>query len=367
MNTVLNYWNVHGIGTQKQLLIIGDAALYDQRVNIEKLLPDDFVATTVSFSANVSCESVLKTVKLFLEQDGISYDTVYFKPESSFVEAAYKKLLDELTLLLPDALWILGLYNYEADSIVNAVADEYGFACGDVNTMATLLTAVPDRATPKDLLETCETIGWIKYEVRSFEKVRPRVLLVGDSIIWGGHEFTANALADCADVNTFVTSFGVNDKRFTTIVETLCSMNDADYDVVYFNNGLHSHGQTPDEYAKNYNKTISALMKCFPKAKWILGLSTPVSENPKSGTQYDTPITEKRRADSAEKNTLACLYNEKVKAIAEKLTLPYLDAYSLMVDKDEWKVDCYHYNEQGRKLFGEAVASKILAEASLSK
>ena len=62
MNTVLNYWNVHGIGTQKQLLIIGDAALYDQRVNIEKLLPDDFVATTVSFSANVSCESVLKTV-----------------------------------------------------------------------------------------------------------------------------------------------------------------------------------------------------------------------------------------------------------------------------------------------------------------
>ena len=54
------------------------------------------------------------------------------------IKLRYKKLLDELVPLLPDALWGLDLYNSEVESTVNAVADEYGFVCGDVNAMATL-------------------------------------------------------------------------------------------------------------------------------------------------------------------------------------------------------------------------------------
>ena len=365
MNRIFNYWCAHSDGAYRQLLIIGDIALYDQRHDIEKRLPDGFAATTVSIPEDISYESFLTTLMLFLKQGGISYDAVYFRPKCSFDKEQYKKLLDNLIALLPDTMLILGSCGSEADKTVCAVSEELDAAYGDVDTMLSLLTTVPKRKEEKAMLEDGEAIGWIKYETRSFEKMRPRVLLIGDSIIWGGHEFTANALVDRADVNTFVTSFGVNGTRLSDIVENLCSMDSAGYDAVYFNNGLHSHGQTPEEYAENYRKTVTYLMKCFPNAKWILGFSTPVSDNPKSGDRHETPITEKQRADNSEKNTLAKQYNEKVRVIAKELSLPYFDAYSLMADKDEWKIDSYHYNEQGKRLFGEAVASKILSEMAL--
>lgn len=203
-----------------------------------------------------------------------------------------------------------------------------------------------------------ERMEWTHYE--SWEGDR-KVLAVGDSIVWGAHKYMESQLGELA-LTTVVSAHGVNEEQFQRSVAMLATLNDEEYEVVYFNNGLHTRGQTPSEYAANYEKTLRELMRLIPAKKWILGLSTPISNKQTDKWDNTTPISNQEYRTLEEANALVIEFNEKVKEIAEKLDLPYYDAYSLMADKNDLKIDPYHYNADGRRIFAEAVCKRILEE-----
>ena len=202
-----------------------------------------------------------------------------------------------------------------------------------------------------------ERLEWTHYE--SWEADR-KVLFVGDSIIWGARTYIEKILPEGIGSTVLVTVHGVNEEQFVRSVSMLATLNDKEYEAVYFNNGLHPRGQTAEEYAENYERVVRELMGAIPTKKWILGLSTPISNKQTDIWDNTTPITEKEKIDLKERNDLVLEYNEKVKEIAQRLGLPYYDAYSLIDGRDDLKVDPYHYNQEGRELIAKGICEAVM-------
>ena len=201
-----------------------------------------------------------------------------------------------------------------------------------------------------------EKLEWTHYE--SWEADR-KVLFVGDSIIWGARSYIEKILPEGIGSTVLVTAHGVNEEQFLKSVSVLATLNDSYYEVVYFNNGLHPRGQTAEEYAVNYERCVVELMKVIPAGKWILGLSTPISNKQTEIWDNTAPITEKEKISLKERNELVLEYNEKVKEIAQRLGLTYYDAYGLVEGRDDLKTDPYHYNKEGRELIAKGMCEAI--------
>ncbi|MBQ8344722.1 MAG: SGNH/GDSL hydrolase family protein [Clostridia bacterium] len=212
-----------------------------------------------------------------------------------------------------------------------------------------------------------ESIEWTNCWREKADRDTKRILLVGDSIIWGAKSFVSKALPDHLAMTAIATSKGVDDPYYVAEIDLLCKQEGYAYEAVYFNNGLHTHGQSPKEYACNYRTALNTLREQIPNAVWILGLSTPIAINPSSGADHDTPITAQDRLEIKEKNDLVLAYNQEVRAIADELSLPCFDAYKLLEEKHAWKTDSYHYNEDGRSYLGRAIADVIQTECQLRR
>ena len=202
-----------------------------------------------------------------------------------------------------------------------------------------------------------EKLEWTHYE--SWEADR-KVLFVGDSIIWGARSYIEKILPEGVGSTVLVTAHGVNEEQYLRSVSMLATLNDPYYEAVYFNNGLHPRGQTAEEYAENYERVVRELMKAIPAGKWILGLSTPISNKQTEIWDNSTPITEKEKISLNERNELVLEYNEKVKEIAQRLGVSCYDAYELIDGRDDLKTDPYHYNKEGRELIAKGICEAIV-------
>lgn len=359
--TILNYWCVNDVTIKKRVLIIADRELYDRKREIETELSGVCAATTLYVPKADKCDYFVGFAKLFQKQDGFHYDAVYFRPELNFEKTDdYVNTLKSLMNVHPNSVWILGKYGNEyADSAVEKAGMELGLDICDTEQLKDFMIDLESSGKyvlPKDE----EAIGWMKHELRVTDRKLPKLLMIGDSIVWGAHEYFGDTLDKYFDVTTFVSSMGVNGTRLTETLIELAKMSGVKYDAVFFNNGLHNHGQTVEEYTQNYKQTVDELTGYFSDAVWVLGLSTKVSDNSVSGEEHETPITRQERLDNEKQNALVIEYNKSVKAIAKEKNIPVFDAYSLLEDKDEWKADCYHYNSEGKEFFARALYQKIL-------
>lgn len=205
-----------------------------------------------------------------------------------------------------------------------------------------------------------ERIEWTRCWREDADRDRIRVLLIGDSVVEGIKHEVYNALPGGVATTVIATSKGVNNSFFTEEIKLFCRQEPCDYRVAYFNNGLHPHGQSPEEYAKNYRAALEELRRSLPCVRtWILGLSTPITRRGGDGSDHDTPITDADPCNLDQKDALVCQYNREVVKIAAASGLEVLDAYTLLVGHPEYKTDGYHYNAEGKALLGRAVAQKI--------
>ena len=206
-----------------------------------------------------------------------------------------------------------------------------------------------------------EKIEWSYGWNEDADTEKARCLLIGDSIVWGSRVNVYQALPKDLTLSTFATSKGVDSLNLVEEIELFCRQSEFHFEAVYFNNGLHPHGQSPEEYGKNYRLVLSRLRTLLPNAKWILGLSTPIS--PEIGgdpSAYSAPIEVERREMLADANRLVCSYNEQIRTVAQEEQLPCFDAYALMASHSDKKTDPYHYDPQGRQIFGAAVAEQLV-------
>ncbi len=204
------------------------------------------------------------------------------------------------------------------------------------------LTASAQEPAPKAGLQR-EAIEWCDvWFTHADHADKPRVLLIGDSIVQGYFPLVEREMGDAVCWGRFTTSRSICDPVF--FVELDLVLKQYKFSVIHFNHGLHGWGYTEGQYAEAFDRLLKVLKEDGQGAKLIWATTTPVQSGSSMGT--DQPRV-------AERNKIAA---EKVKQAG----IPIDDLYALSIDKPEYySKDGVHFAQEGKEVQGKAVAKAI--------
>ena len=104
----------------------------------------------------------------------------------------------------------------------------------------------------------------------------PRVLLIGDSICNGYQGAVRKRLGGKMNVTYWASSYCVTSRPYLSILSAL--LDEAEYDVIHFNNGLHSLSTPNDAYERAYGAALRLIRSRQPRAKLVWCTSTPLTD-----------------------------------------------------------------------------------------
>ena len=181
------------------------------------------------------------------------------------------------------------------------------------------------------------------YHLTDANKDLPRVLLVGDSICQGYQGKVREKLEGKANVTYWASSYCVTSPGYLRLLAFY--LDEAKYDVIHFNNGLHSCETPVADYEKSYFAALQLIRKKQSDAKIVWASSTPIN-------------AKDARADKvAALNAAARRAAESVGDVAEN------DLYALAnpLDRKAYWVDTHHYTDAGYELLASQVVKKVVA------
>ena len=189
-----------------------------------------------------------------------------------------------------------------------------------------------------------ENVEWqiaYAFHLTDGKKNLPRVLLVGDSICNGYQGEVCRLLNGKMNVSYWISSYCVTSPNYMKFLSLY--LDEAKYDVVHFNNGLHSL-QTPTEaYAKCVRSAMELIRSKQPQAKIVWCSSTPLKDADKT-------------AKAKELNEAAA------KVVAEIGGIATDDLFALLDPLDReanWR-DVFHHKKEMCKMEAKQVADAVL-------
>ncbi len=202
--------------------------------------------------------------------------------------------------------------------------------------------------TPKTTTRRREDVEWsITYTFRALETDKPRVLLIGDSICNGYHGSVREKLEGKVNVSFWASSKCVTDPDYFRELDFMLGA--YPYDIVCFNNGLHSLSTDRDEWDAAYASAVAFIREKLPNVKLSLTLSTPLK---------DANLTAKSAS-----------LNETVRRVAEENGLPVIDLFVAMdvLDRDEYWSDTFHFRGPAIDIQGSILRDHILERLGLAE
>ncbi len=192
---------------------------------------------------------------------------------------------------------------------------------------------------PKETTREREGIEWsISYTFNATDKKNPRVLLIGDSICNAYQVPVRKNLENACNVTFWASSKCVTDPDYFRELDFILSA--YDYDVITFNNGLHSLTTNREEWIKAYRAAVTFIQNKL-KAKLYLVLSTPLT-------------VPEWTAQSAE-------LNQYTLEVAKEKGLPVIDLFTPMDALDRaqnWK-DTHHFREDAVAMQGQIISDYV--------
>ena len=189
-----------------------------------------------------------------------------------------------------------------------------------------------------------ENIEWsisYAYGLTDETKDLPRVLLVGDSICRGYQDGVRERLKGKMNVSYWISSYCVTSPAYLPLLTVY--LNEAKYDVIHFNNGLHSLGTPTEAYAKGMRRALQLIREKQPDAKIVWCASTPLTN--------DVKTVKCRELNAAAANVVA-----ELGGIATD------DLFSLLnpLDRAANWCDEYHFRSEAKAKQAEQVAASVL-------
>lgn len=187
-----------------------------------------------------------------------------------------------------------------------------------------------------------EGIEWSNFRANSTQdQTLPRVLLIGDSIVNGYQGKVTEKLSGKMNVSYWATSKCVTDPDYFKELDLILGA--ASYDVISFNNGLHSLSTDRAEWEEAYVQAVRFIQAKCPKSRLFLTTATPLK---------DPELTEKAQE-----------LNAILWKTAKAQNLPVIDLFSLMdpLDRNEFWSDTFHYRPAGIEMEAEKVAETVSA------
>lgn len=194
---------------------------------------------------------------------------------------------------------------------------------------------------PKETSRKRENIEWsISYAFNATDKSNPRVLLIGDSICNDYQRHARVFLEDTCNVSFWASSKCVTDPDYFRELNFI--LDAYDYDVITFNNGLHSLNTNREEWKAAYRSAVKFVQE-KTKAPVFLVLSTPLKV--------------------PELTALSKELNGYTREIAEEMHLPVIDLFSLMdpLDREEHWRDSHHFREPAIEMQGKCICEHVKA------
>ena len=206
--------------------------------------------------------------------------------------------------------------------------------------------AASDVACPvSDNVRGHENIEWsvaYAYGLTDATKDLPRVLLVGDSICNGYQSGVRELLKGKMNVSYWISSYCVTSAAYLPLLTIY--LDEAKYDVIHFNNGLHSLKTPTAAYENGVRRALQLIREKQPDAKLVWCSSTPLANDAKT-------------AKCRELNAAAA------KVVAELGGIATDDLFSLLDPLDRaanWS-DEYHHRAMVQKKESLQVAASVLA------
>ena len=228
--------------------------------------------------------------------------------------------------------------------------------CGTILAAAMAVSNVRLANATADQDESCpvstnirghENIEWSKayaYGLTDETKDLPRVLLVGDSICNGDQEGVRERLKGKVNVSYWVSSYCATSAAYLPLLTIY--LDEAKYDVIHFNNGLHSCGTPVADYEKSYRAALQLIKAKQPKAKFVWASSTPLNTENAAMAEKVVQLNEAARRAA-----------DVVGDISEN------DLFTLMnpLERSAYWVDTHHYSNAGYELIASQVVERVSA------
>jgi hypothetical protein len=206
-----------------------------------------------------------------------------------------------------------------------------------------LPAAEPAAAPPaRESIEWCDI--WISH---ANETNLPRVLLVGDSIARDYYPDVEKRLAGKAFVARLATSRFVADPVLLKEIELV--LDQAKFDVIHFNNGMHGWQHSDAEYRRAFPKLLKTIRTHAPKARLIWAATTPLRDG--KGITGDT------KADYSDDRVVA--RNAIAAEIVTTQKIPVNDLNAPMRGHPEYHSDNVHFNQQGIQIQAGQVSAEV--------
>lgn len=124
-----------------------------------------------------------------------------------------------------------------------------------------------------------ENIEWsigYSFHVTDAKRNLPRVLLVGDSICNGYKDRVIRHLDGRMNVSYWASSYCVTSPMHRQLL--LAYLSQSRYDVIHFNNGLHSLSTDVTAWTNAFVRTVRTIRSVQPQAKLVWCCSTPLKD-----------------------------------------------------------------------------------------
>ncbi len=167
----------------------------------------------------------------------------------------------------------------------------------------------------------------------------PRILLIGDSICNGYQEMVNNELAGTAYTSFYASSKCITDRTYLSQLAFM--LDEYDYAVIHFNNGLHSLNTGPAEWKAGLQTAVKLIKEKSKGAKIIWASSTPLKS---------PDITAKVEA-----------LNEIAEKVMKKNDIPTNDLFALMdvMDRNKFWIDKFHFTDNAKEIQARQVSDFI--------
>ncbi len=193
--------------------------------------------------------------------------------------------------------------------------------------------------------------GWRVDKARVDDPGRPRVLLIGDSILNGYLKSVTRALEGRAYVDAWVNPYCQSEHLNKLLAEVLAN---GPYDVVHFNMGLHGWQEgriKPGTFEPLTKAYVEVLRAKLPKARLIWASSTPVTVKDRP-TELEPEI-----------NPVIVEHNRMAATVMAEMKVPVNDFYALLADKLSLaRGDRFHWNGPAYEILAKAVVESVVRE-----
>lgn len=174
-----------------------------------------------------------------------------------------------------------------------------------------------------------EGVGWLDIFSWDDGSHKPRILIIGDSIVRQYAFRVKNGLQDKRTVTRLSTSKSICSPYY---LDQLSIAMTQPYAIILINNGLHDFSSSNETYEKCFSETIKFLKRTNPKSKIILLTTTGVH-------------------DIEKRELIVISRNKSLYKVAKEHNLSGIDLYSVVHGKDELWKDHYHFKPGGGSIY----------------